>query len=52
MVKGLLFGAATAIGAMMHSYISSSSAATECQSKDVFSTKFQPFMLGEVINLA
>ncbi|KAK7198145.1 cytochrome-b5 reductase [Novymonas esmeraldas] len=53
MVRFLTFGAAAALGAAFHSYTSSRRMAAECAvSKEVFTTKFKPFVLGEVLNLA
>lgn len=53
MAKFLTFGAAAALGAAFHSYTSSQRMAAECAAnKEVFTTKFQPFVLGEVLNLA
>ena len=47
MVKFLTFGAAAALGAAFHSYTSSQRTAAHCAaSKEVFTTKFQPFVLG------
>lgn len=53
MVKFLTFGAAALAGAAFQSFRNSSKNAAECAKKDdYFSTKFQPFVLGEVLNLA
>ncbi|KAG5470225.1 hypothetical protein LSCM4_02919 [Leishmania orientalis] len=53
MVKFLTFGAAAALGAAFHTFTSSQRAVAECAAKkEVFTTKFKPFVLGEVLNLA
>lgn len=53
MVKALFAGAAAVCGALFNLYTSSTRMTTECRaSKEVFTLKFKPFVLGEVINLA
>ncbi|CAD2216176.1 Oxidoreductase FAD-binding domain/Oxidoreductase NAD-binding domain containing protein, putative [Angomonas deanei] len=53
MSRFLTVGAAAAFGAAFHSFRSSQQMVAECASqKEVFTGKFQPFVLGEVINLA
>lgn len=53
MVNFLTVGAAAALGAAMQSMYSAHRTAAECAAKkEAFTTKFQPFVLGEVVNLA
>ncbi|ORC87306.1 putative cytochrome-b5 reductase [Trypanosoma theileri] len=51
-MKFLTFGAAAVLGAAFQSYTSSPKWAAQCRQQSIFDTKFKPFVLGEVINLA
>ncbi|RNF27323.1 cytochrome-B5 reductase [Trypanosoma conorhini] len=51
-MKFLAFGAAAFLGAALQSYAATPTRVAQCGKESVFDTKFKPFVLGEVINLA
>ncbi|EAN94143.1 putative cytochrome-b5 reductase [Trypanosoma cruzi] len=51
-MKFLAFSAAAFLGAAFQSYTATPDRVAQCRQENVFGTKFKPFVLGEVINLA
>lgn len=51
-MKFFTFTVASMLGAMVHSFSAAPSRVAHCRKEPVLDTKFKPFLLGEVINLA
>ncbi|KEG14335.1 cytochrome-B5 reductase [Trypanosoma grayi] len=51
-MKFLTFGAAALLGAAFQSFSTSPDRVAQCRAESTFETKFKPFVLGEVVNLA
>ncbi|ESL12099.1 cytochrome-B5 reductase [Trypanosoma rangeli SC58] len=51
-MKFLAFGAAALVGAALQSYTATPTRVAQCAKEGAFETKFRPYVLGEVINLA